>query len=97
MEIYLKFKRNKKVFLVFESINIQKQYEKEEAVNLISKKINTFIKNKHTRKIYIHGILGFALTDFEKQIYENLGFVKLKEYENNVFLYELTIDEISNI
>ena len=88
----IKFKRNKKVFLVFESINIQKQYEKEEAVNLISKKINTFIKNKHTRKIYIHGILGFALTNFEKQIYENLGFVKLKEYENNVFLYELAID-----
>ena len=94
LDTIIPFKRNKKSYLVVESINIDKKYAMEEAIVLIDKKFRNFLKLKHSRKIYIHGILGYGFTDFEKQVYECIGFTKIKDLEDNVSLYELDEDSI---
>ena len=90
------FVRNRKSYIIIESININKKYASEEAIVLIDKKFRSFLRLKHSRKIYIHGILGYALTDFEKQVYECLGFTKVKKLEDKIVLYELDSDRIKN-
>ena len=88
------FRRNRKSYLIIESINIEKKYEREEAIVLIDKKFRSFLRLKHSRKIFIHGILGYGFTDFEKQVYECIGFNKVKDLEDNITLYELDEDSI---
>ena len=88
------FKRNRKSYLVIESINVKKEFEKDVTIVLISKKIRTFLKLKHNQKVFIHGVLGYGFTDFEKQVYESIGFNKYKELDNNVVLYELDSETI---
>ena len=87
----LEFKKNKKSYIFIESINIVKQYENEKTIELIDKKLKSFLKMKHNRKIYVHGILGNALTDFEKKTYEKMGLSQLTESDNKV-LYELDLE-----
>ena len=89
----IKFKKNRKSYLVIESINIDKKYEQVETIVLIDKKFRHFLRLKHSRGIYIHGMIAYALSDFEKQVYESIGFTKIKELDNNIILYE--IDENS--
>lgn len=93
----IEFKKNKKSYIVIESINIKQQYEKEQCQELIDKKIKSFIKLKRNRKIYIHGVLGYGLTDFEKQTFEYMGFNKVKELDDNITLYELDEEAIKKI
>ena len=86
----IEFKANRKTYILFESINVRKEYEKDQTTELIVKKIKSFIKIKYRKKIYIHGILGFALSDFEKKTYEALEFTKIRTIEDNIDLYELS-------
>jgi len=90
----IRFKANKKTYIIFESINVKKEYEKDETVNLICRKISSFIKQKHRQRIYIHGILGYAMTEFEENVYISLGFRKLKELDERIILYELPEEDI---
>ena len=90
----IQFKRNKKSYILMESINVKKEYEKEQTSELINKKIKSFMNLKKNRKIYIHGILAYGLTDFEKDTYKYLGFKKIKELKDNIDLYELDADAI---
>lgn len=93
----IKFKANKKSYIIIETINARKEYEKDETIELITKKISSFIKIKHNQRIYIHGILGYAINDFESKIYESLGFTKIKELEDNISLYELDENKIKKL
>lgn len=98
--IYLKniieFKVNRKNYMIIESINIKKEYEKEESIKLIDKKLKSFINLKHKRRVYIHGIIFLATSEFEKQICEYMKFNKVKELDDKTFIYELSVDEIKN-
>ena len=91
------FKANKKTYLLFESINVKKEYEKEQTINLICRKIASFIKQKQRQRIYIHGILGFALSEFKDNVYVSLGFRKIKELGERITVYELDEDDIKEI
>lgn len=90
----IKFKSNRKSFVVIETINVKKEYKKEQTVDLIIKKLNSFIKAKHRQRIFIHGILGYAIDEFEEDIYKAMGFEKIKDLDDNTKLYELTEDKI---
>lgn len=90
----IEFKPNRKTYLLIESINTKKEYEKDQTINLICKKLDSFIKLKHKQKIYIHGILAFTNTKFEEDIYLSLGFKKIKSFDNNTYLYELSEEDI---
>ena len=94
LDTIVPFKRNRKSYILVESINIEKQYEREEAIVLIDKKFRSFLRLKHSRNIYIHGILGYGFTDFEKQVYECIGFKKVKDLSDNETLYELDRESI---
>lgn len=85
----LPFKGNKKSYLLIESINIKKEYEKPETIDLICNKINSFIRIKRKKRVFIDNIIGFALTEFEKNIYEKLNFKYIRKIEN-IYIYELT-------
>lgn len=93
----IKYKANRKAYIVFESINVKKEYEKEQTINMICKKISSFIKQKQRQRIYIHGILGFALTEFEENVYLSLGFTKIKDLGERIKLYELSEDDVKEI
>lgn len=86
---------NRKSYIVIESINIRSSYEKDETIKLISKRIKYFIKDKYRKRIYIHGILGIALTDFEKKVFDDAYFNKVKDLEDNITLYELDESKIN--
>ena len=90
----INFKVNRKNYIIIESINIKKEYEKEESIKLIEKKIKSFINIKQRQRIYINGIIFLATSEFEKQIGEYMKFDKIKEIEDNTYLYEITIDNI---
>ncbi len=96
LESIIPFKKNRKSYLLIESINIKPQYEKEETITLIDKKLKSFIKMKHNRKIYIHKILAFGFSNFEKDVYDTIGFQRIKEFDNQVILYEYDLDTIDN-
>ena len=49
---------------------------------------------KKNRKIYIHGIIGYAITNFENEVYKNLNFNKVKDLKDNITLYELDDEDI---
>ena len=89
-----KFKSGRKSYLVIESINIKKEFEKEESIDLIIKKIKYLLNLKHRQRIYIHGIIGIAINEFENNVYQKMGFIKIKDIDNNISLYELNEDEI---
>ena len=91
------FKSNRKTYLIFESINVKKEYEKDQTINLICRKIASFIKQKQRQRIYIHGILGYAITEFEENVYISLGFTKVKDLDERIKLYELKEDDIKEI
>lgn len=91
-----KFKSNRKVFIIIESINIKKEFEKEQSVQLIIKKIKQLIKIKYRQRIYIHGIIGISINNFEKSIYEEMNFNKIKDLDNNISLYELNEEQIKH-
>lgn len=90
----IEFKTNKKNYLLIESINIKKEYEKEQSIELIYKKIKSFINIKHRQRIYIDGILFFATSSFEKEVCEHMKCIKIKELEDNTFIYELPMNNI---
>ncbi|MBR2712638.1 MAG: YgjV family protein [Bacilli bacterium] len=92
-----KFKSGKKSYLIMESINIKKEYEKEESIDLIYKKIKHLINIKHRQRIYIHGIIGIAINEFENSIYKKMDFNKIKDINNNISLYELNEEQIKKI
>lgn len=88
------FKTNRKNYILIESINTKKEYEKEGTIILISNKLKSFINLKHHRRIYINGIITLATSDFEKQIYEYMHFTKIKELDDNTYIYELKEEDI---
>lgn len=90
----IKFKTNRKNYILIESINIKKEYEKEQSIELIHKKIKSFINIKHRQRVYINGIIFFATSKFEKEICEYMKCTKLKDVEDNTSIYELSIEEI---
>ena len=90
----ISFKANRKTYLLIESINVSHNYEQEETIKLINKKIRSFIKAKYRQRIYIHGIIGIALTDFEKKVFDSCNFKKIKDLENNLSMYELDNENI---
>ena len=91
------FKQRRKTYIVIETINVKKEYEKDKTIELIVKKLNRFIKAKNRQKIYIHGIMGFAINDFEENIYKSMGFTKIKDLNDNTKLYELNEENIKEI
>ena len=93
----IKFRVNRKNYLLIESINIKKEYEKDESIQLIYKKIKSFIIIKYRQRIYIHGIIFFATSDFEKKICEYMNFNKIKELEDNTYVYELDFNKIKEL
>ena len=94
LDAIIEFKRNKKSYLIIESINVKKEYEKDKTIELIDKKLKSFLKMKKNRKIYIHGIIGYAITNFENEVYKNLNFNKVKDLKDNITLYELDEEDI---
>ncbi len=89
LDSIIKFKHNRKSYLLIESINAKKTYEDEETIKLIDKKFCSFLRAKRNRDVYIDGVIGYAISDFENSIYKELGFKKVKELKNKVTLYEL--------
>ena len=94
IESIIPYTSNRKTYILIESINIKKEYEKNQTIELIEKKLNSFIKTKYRQRIYIHGILGLALTDFEKQVFKKMNYEEVKKLEGNVILYELKHENI---
>ena len=85
----IKFKKNRKNYLLIESINIKKEYEKEKTIELIHKKIKSFINKKYRQNVLINSILFFATSNFEKEICEYMKLNKIKKLDDNTYIYEL--------
>ena len=94
LDSIIRFKTNRKNYVLLESVNIKKEYEQTQTIELIQKKLKSFINIKHRQRIYIDSILVFATSNFEKELCETLNFNKIKELEDNTFLYELSEENI---
>lgn len=90
----LKFKMRRKAYVYIESVNVRKEYEKEQMTEIIRKKLASFVKAKWRQKIYIHGLLGYAMSDYEKEMYQLIGFTKVRVFDDESILFELDESKI---
>ena len=90
----IEFKMRRKAYVFIESVNVRKEYEKEQTTELIRKKLASFVKAKWRQQVYIHGLLGYAMSDYEKELYQSIGFTKVKVFEDESALFELEESKI---
>ena len=55
----------------------------------LQKKLRSAFLSKHRQRIYIDGIIFFATSSFEKEVCEYMKCIKVKELEDNTYVYEL--------
>ncbi len=87
---------NKKNYIIIDSINVLPKYEKDVIIIQTSNKIEKLIKQKYRNRIYIHGIIAYAMTDFEEKVLLATGFRKIKDVEDNIMLFELSKEDIDD-
>lgn len=97
LDLIKPFRQGRKAYIAIETINVKKEYEKDQTVELIVKKLDRFVNAKYRQKIYIHGVLGFPMNEFEEKVYKSLGFIKVKNLEGNAKIYELSETGIKSL
>ncbi len=85
--------KRRKNYVLIRRVTVKKDYESKKMTNLIGQKLKAELRNKSKQGYYIHGILGIAISDFEKDFFKKANFVHYKDYNNNEELYEL--DELA--
>ena len=90
----IEFKMRRKSYVYIESVNVRKEYEKDQMTELIRKKLASFVKSKWRQKVYIHGLLGYAMSDYEKELYQVIGFTKVRVFDDESILFELDENKI---
>jgi hypothetical protein len=70
--------------LLIDSIVLKEKYQNQKAKEII---INSIIKFKKNKKY--NNIIIIASTEFEKEIANNLNFIKIKEFNDNSIIYSL--------
>ena len=82
-------RRRRKNYIIIESISINKSYESDKIIDLISKHLRSLLRYKHKQGYNIHGIISVGISDFEKNFLDAKGFTHLKDYRDGEALYEL--------
>ena len=90
----ISFKSRRKAYVFVESINVRKEYEKDQMTEMIRKKLAAFVKKRWRQQIYIHGLLGYAMSDYEKELYQIIGFTKVRVFDDESILFELDENKI---
>ena len=62
----LKFKMRRKAYVYIESVNVRKEYEKEQMTEIVSQEAGELRKAKWRQNIPIHGLLGYPMSDYEE-------------------------------
>ena len=70
--------------IIIDSIVLKEKYQNKEAMILITKNIEKLIKSKKYNNIII-----IASTEFEKEVANNLGFLTIKNLNDNSIIYSL--------
>ena len=87
IENITKFKKNRKNYLIIESINIKSEFQKSDAIKLIIKKIKNIIITKYNKEYKIESIVSTSINKFEEKVLEEAGFSIHKEYSKKEKLY----------
>lgn len=91
------YKKNKKNYLIIDSININNKFQNYVAIDLIIKKIKKMIVSKYRDGYKVESILSIALSSFEKEILEKAGFSVYKNYSDGEVLYLLDNKTIEDL
>ncbi len=81
-------RRRHKNYLIIESISINKSYESDKIIDLISKHFRSMLRLKHNQGYNVHGIISVGISDFEKEFLKAKGFLHIKDYRDGESLYE---------
>lgn len=81
--------KNKKNYLVIDSINVENKYHNSVVIKLIVKKIKQLIINFYHNNYAIENIISVSLNQFEKDVLEAAGFNSFKQYDKNQCLYQM--------
>ncbi|MBE6160312.1 MAG: YgjV family protein [Lactobacillales bacterium] len=93
----IKYRKNRKNYLVIDSINIKSQFQNHVSVDLIIKKLKKIIRKKHNEGYKIESIISVAFNKFEENVLKQAGFDKYKEYSNKESLYVIDRKNIEDI
>lgn len=93
----IKYRKNRKNYLVIDSINIKSQFQNHVSVDLIIKKLKKIIRKKHNEGYKIESIISVSFNKFEENVLKQAGFNKYKEYSNKEFLYVIDRKNIEDI
>jgi len=93
----IKYRKNRKNYLVIDSINIKSQFQNHVSVDLIIKKLKKIIRKKYNEGYKIESIISVAFNKFEENVLKQAGFDKYKEYSNKESLYVIDRKNIEDI
>lgn len=93
----IKYRKNRKNYLVIDSINIKSQFQNHVSIDLIIKKLKKIIRKKHNEGYKIESIISVAFNKFEENVLKQAGFDKYKEYSNKETLYVIDRKNIEDI
>lgn len=93
----VKYHKNKKNYLIIDSINIKNKFKNQVSMDLIINKLRKIIIKKESNGYKIDSIISIAINQFEKDVLEKAGFEKYKEFNSKRSLYLLNNENLENI
>lgn len=90
-EDVIDYKANRASYLNLNAIVTRDEYENSNTIEKIETSINDYIKKMKKKRYYIKEICSFSVNHLEEKILEDLEFEKIKEINNECYLYKKTI------
>ena len=82
-----KYDKSDSLFLNINSIVIKREYNNKKLVSRLEKNINNYIDKKIRDGYKIDKIFIYVVNELEDQVVRDLGFTKIKDINNECFLY----------
>ena len=93
----VKYRKNKKNYLIIDSINVKHEFQNHITINLIVKKLKSIIVKRYKQDYKIESIISISVDKFEKEVLEKAGFSEYKKYLNDKTLYMIDNQKIEEI
>lgn len=93
----ISYQKNKKNYLIIDSINIKNKFRNHVSIDLIINKLKKILIQKESNGYKIESIISASISNFEKEVLEKAGFEKYKDYDKKSSLYLLSNEKIENL
>lgn len=90
-----KFKSKKDNIINIYTISIQLHYQNKKTIELTSNFIKEYLYRKNKAGYYIKNVIANGVSEFEQEVFNNLGFKKHDEEKNRHYVYTLSNEKLN--